>query len=183
MAAFGLLVLMLLPWGAQSDDPPPEWAIGEAFAFSGDVTITITGYETGSRFRYYPAGGFSSASLRARPGYELLCLYIEVDNRSVEDFRTAILLDMQLRHGTDYTAIPQNTFYYKTNSGGYAGGATAIRAGAQVEGCLLFALPVDARHSQRRIYVSFQVGEDAYLCELRPATGMLLEESDEVIAS
>ncbi|MCL1796001.1 MAG: hypothetical protein FWG37_03820 [Clostridia bacterium] len=181
--AFGLLMFALFPWGVQSDDPLPEWMLGEAFALSGDVAITVTGYETGSRFRYYPAGGYSSASLRARPGYELCCLYITVDNRSDEDYKTAALLEISLHHGTDYSAMPQNTFYYRTNSGGFAGGATAIRASARVEGCLLFALPVEARRSQRRIYITFQDGEHTYLCELRPATGMLLEESNEVIAS
>lgn len=155
--------------------------IGDTIASTEGLSITFSGYDTGSRFRYYPAGGFSSASLVARGGYRLLCLYIEVDNGTGRDVMTSELLSMELRYGKSYTSQPQNTFFYRTKTGAFAGGARAIRSGAAVEGCLLFALPIEAEKSEDRIDVTWQAEGDTFECILRTGKkGLRVVDEEEV---
>lgn len=194
LAALCLSLALLMPGIGGTDDAmrateaPPllgaEWLVGEPLALPNNVRLTITGYETGARFRYYPSGGFSSVSLMARQGYRLLCLLVTVDNGSSADLDVSDLLPITLAYGADYESAARDTFFYRTRSGAFSGGAIAIRAGSQVEGCLLFAIPSEAETSGRRIAVTLPYGDETYACELRPGTALLLmDDSGEAAKS
>lgn len=181
-----LSAAMLLPALSAAEDAmetavpeePIAWEIGEVIEPFDQVALTITGYETGARFRYYPSGGFSSASLIARRGYTLLCLFVSVENSSDEDFDVAELFGMELTYA-DYRGEPRDTFFYRMKSGAYAGGVVAILADGAADGCLLFALPEEAEGSRQCISVRFVYGEGTYVCVLRPNEGILLMEEGE----
>lgn len=151
---------------AQAGDALPLGApilLGEGRAF------TVADYAIGTRFRYSPAGGISSLSISAKPGYSLLCLYVRVENNTGEDLYTSQLLDATLKCGASYTGQAQESFFYKTVRGVYAGSLKLIGAGMTVDGCLLFALPEDAETSQDKLSVRFSLANGCYEVLLREA--------------
>lgn len=147
--------------------------LGEPLSLGDGRTVTITEYETGTSFRYSPAGGFSTLRLSAKSGYSLLCLYVTVDNQSPDSLNTARLLDTVLEYGDDYTNKAQDSFFYLTSRGVYAGGLKSISPGATVHGCLLFAVPEGIDESGEQVTVRMTYGNGVYECELRPAGARL----------
>lgn len=147
--------------------------LGEALNLGDGRTVTMTKYETGESFRYSPAGGFSTLRLSAKSGYSLLCLYVTVENQSPDSLNTARLLDTVLEYGDEYTSKAQDSFFYLTNRGVYAGGLKSISPGTTVQGCLLFAVPENFEESGERAIVRMTYGDGMYECLLRTAGAKL----------
>lgn len=154
---------------AEAEPQAQPFALEETLTLEAGKKLTLVGYETGTRFRYSPAGGLSSLSLSAKKGYRLLCLYVTVENESGGDLSTASLLDAVLTYGQEFANKAQDSFYYKMNHGGYAGGLKAIGPKTAVDGCLLFAVPEDVDTSSQRLAIQIQYNGQLYECELREA--------------
>ncbi|MDL2319269.1 hypothetical protein LJC74_09420 [Eubacteriales bacterium OttesenSCG-928-A19] len=148
-------------------------AIGAPLELEPGRSITLTSYDTGNRFKYSPAGGFSTLTLSAKTGYRLLCLFTTVNNESSQDLSTAQLLDATVCYGDDYTNKAQDSFFYRTSMGAYAGGLKSIGPNTSVEGCLLFAVPEDIDESRARISVQLVYDDTTYECVLRPGGARL----------
>lgn len=153
--------------------------IGDPLLLGDGRTITVNDYETGTTFRYSPAGGFSTLSLSAKEGYRLLCLYVTVENNAPDDLNTARLLDTDLNVGADYTNRAQGSFYYLNNRGMYSGGLKSIPAGSKVSGCMLFAVPDDIDDSGERVMVQMRYGDAVYECLLRIGGQLRIEGETE----
>lgn len=152
------------------EEPAPQtqsFAPGETFQLEAGKTLTVQKYDTGARFRYSPAGGFSTLTLSAKTGYRLLCLYVTVENDAADDLYTSRLLDTVLHYGADYTNKAQDSFFYLNARGMFAGGLKTVGPKSTVNGCLLFAVPDDIETSGERLAVAFHYGGTAYECELR----------------
>lgn len=169
----------LQPDGEAPDDAPPVNALqlGETIELTPGTTVTFTEYSTGNRFRYSPAGGFSTLTLSAKSGYRLLCLFATVENGAQGDLATAQLLNVTVSCGKEYTSKAQDSFFYENALGMYAGGLKSIGPKTAVNGCLLFAVPEDIETSRERIAVQMVYGDVTYECVLRPA-GALLEAGE-----
>lgn len=150
------------------------FSMGEALEFEPGKALTIREYDTGSKFKYSPMGGFSSLTLSAKSGYRLLCLYVTVTNDSQSDLYTAQLLDTTLFYGSSYTNQAQDSFFYQNARGVFTGGLKSIGPRTSVDGCFLFAVPDDVDTSRERIAVQVTCGDELYECVLRPG-GALLE--------
>lgn len=161
----------------ESEPHDDEYLLGETMMLDEGHSVTMTTYETGTSFRYSPAGGFSTLRLSAKNGYRLLCLYVTVENNAASELNTARLLDTVLEVGSDYSSKAQDSFFYLNNRGVYAGGLKVINPGAKVQGCLLFAVPEDIDESSERIAVQMAYGDDTFACTLRPG-GISLELGD-----
>ncbi len=147
--------------------------IGESLALGEGLTMTVNGYETGDRFRYYPSGGFSTTTLTAKAGYRLLCLYITVENNTGRDVYASSFLDAEVLHGRAYSSQARDTFFYLTGRGMYAGGLRTIGSNTSLEGCLLFAIPEAAETSTESIAVQFRYNGTLYACTLRDSESLL----------
>jgi len=156
----------------QQQDTPVPFSMNQPQPLGGALTVTITGYETGTRFRYYPAGGFSTSTLSARTGYRLLLLTLRVENTSGGDAYVSPLVSAQIAYGSDYTAAARDTFFYLASPGAYAGGLKTIGAQTAVDGCLLFAVPEGVDGSDEAIRVTFTVDGAQYACTLRAGSGL-----------
>lgn len=157
--------------GTDADDQVPEsipFAVEETLSLGDGKTMAITGYDTGTRFRYSPSGGLSLLSLSAKSGYRLLCLYVSLENNTDTELLTAPLLNSQLAYGKTYTNKAQSSFFYR-NRNGFSSGLKAVGPKTTVEGCLLFAVPESMETSNNRIAVRFVIEDTYYECELRPA--------------
>lgn len=172
-------VQALLTETEPSEEALSPFEIGEKCALDPGRSMTITAYETGTRFKYSPASGFSTLALSAKTGYRLLCLYVTVQNNAADDLYTATLLDTVLLYGGDYANKAQDSFFYRNSRGAFAGGLMSIRPQTQVEGCLLFAVPEDIDTSRQRIAVQFNYGDTIYECELR-GEGTRLESEEPI---
>lgn len=153
------------------------FAVDDQLTINGGHLITVTGFETGGRFRYSPANGFSTLSLSAKPGYRLLCLYVTIENAAEDDLYTGSLLDAVVSVGKEYSNKAQDSFFYVTSRGNFAGGLKAIGPGSSVEGCLLFAVPDDIESTGDQVSVRLTFGNTVYECVLKQA-GALLEPSE-----
>ncbi len=154
------------------------FAIGETLTFGEGLTMTVNGYETGDRFRYYPSGGFSTTTLTAKAGYRLLCLYITVDNKTGRDVYASSFLDAEVLHGRAYSSQARDTFFYLTGRGMYAGGLRTIANNVSLEGCLLFAIPEAAETSSESIAMQFKYNGSLYACTLRDSESLLPDSGE-----
>ncbi len=160
-------------------DPSAEpFLVGEALGLTEGLTLTINSYETGSRFRYYPSGGFSTTTLTAKNGYRLLCLYVTVQNDTGADINVSTLMDMEVFHGSAYSSKVRDTFFYLTSRGVYAGGLRTIGQKTSVEGCLLFAIPEAAETSEERLAVQLRYHDKLYACTVRESGSLLPAEGE-----
>lgn len=164
-------------------DAPSAYTVVNGAVELGDrLTVTITGYEVKDRFKYYPAGGFSSVTLSAKEGYRLLCLYVTVDNQMDSAFGTSALLDARLVDTSGYTGSARDTFFHLNSQGVYAGGKVSIASRKTEEGCLLFAIPADTEHADTEITVELTYSDTVYTCVLREGNQSVLQTDGEAIS-
>ena len=170
----------LLP--PQTPPPSPAQAsgfdVGETLQLSDGLTITIKRYETGTRFRYYPAGGFFSSTLSARTGYQLVCVFIRIENNSSEDVSTSKLLDAALHCGVSFSTDARDSLFHLTNHGVYAAGLKVISRNSSVDACLLFALPNEAIASGEYLSMELVYHDTPYTCVLRESGAPLSSTDD-----
>lgn len=155
-----------------------EFPMGEQLQLETGKSISVSEYDTGTRFKYSPAGGFSTLTLSSKSGYRLLCLYVNVRNDAKDNLYTERLLDTVLHLGESYSNKAQDSFFYLNPRGMFAGGLKSIGPKSSVRGCLLFAIPDDMETNGERMYVQFYYGDTIYECELRPAA-LSLEPQEE----
>ena len=149
------------------------FTVGQPLELEANKTLTIREYDTGSKFKYSPMGGFSTLTLSAKSGYSLLFLYVTVDNASKDDFYTSQLLVSTLFYGGSYTNQAQDSFFYQNSRGVFAGGLKSIGPQTSVDGCLLFAVPDDIDTSRERLAVRINYGDEIFECELRSSGALL----------
>lgn len=150
---------------------------GDTVPLSSSLYMTIHETETGGRFQYYPAGGFSSTTLSAKRGYRLLCVYATVENTAATGADITALLNAELVYGNNggYTAPPRDSVFYINQRGDYAAGLTGVDSGAAADICLLFAIPEEAENSKERLSIRIQFGETQYECVVRDGFGVNID--------
>lgn len=168
---------------AQEEETPPTpdsetFSMGAPLLLEEGKAITVTSFDTGTRFRYSPAGGFSTLTLSSKSGYRLLCLYMTVDNDGMDNLSTSKLLDAELLYGADYTNKAQDTFFYRNSMGFFTGGLKSIGPRTSVDGCLLFAVPEDIDESRSGITLRLSYEDEVFECVLREGGARLEPSSD-----
>lgn len=185
VAALEAQIRLLLETEAEPAQEPEKSIPSQVFELNGKIALeenlylTVRGFESGDRFRYYPSGGIMTSTLSAKDGYRLLCVYVTVQNDQNVDFYTSTIMDITVSVPDGYSTLPRNTFFYLTNKGVYAGGLKSIGPRASVDGCLLFAIPEDADNTAS-LTLTLTYGGTDYECALTASSvGSLLPDVNE----
>lgn len=141
--------------------------MGTALTLEEGRALTVSAYENSARFRYSSAGGYTLHSLSGGVGYQLLLLYVRVENNRDEVLQVSRLVNATLFYGEEYSNPAYATLYQLNNRGGYSGGLRAIAPQTSVDGCLLFAFPETQEDDTEPLSVQFAYNNVIYECMLR----------------